>query len=322
MTSLSAMSLSHLKFRHLMLIVLLVDQGTLHKAAQVLNVSQPAVTGMLNDLERLLGLVLFERGRQGVAPTAATRAIVDRCRLMLHEFDHLVGTINRASSGEPTLLRVGIVPQAFVAFFPQTVERFRARGGCALQAREGTGRQLLDALLRGELDCVVGRLPGGGSSEDPGIAPLRFVKLYEEDICVVAGTGHPLAHDKSPTFEALAACDWVLQRPDSSVRAALAEAFLRQGHRLPAPVVESATYIQSLSLVANSQLLTVTPRRAAERQAALGLVRIVDIRLNVSPMQVGLITRQSATQLPAVALFQTCFVESVGAVDAVDGGLR
>lgn len=316
MTPVSAMSLSHLKFRHLMLIVLLVDLGTLHRAAQALNVSQPAVTGMLNDLERLLGLVLFERGRQGVAPTAATRTLVGRCRLMLSEFDDLVVTINRASAGEPELLRVGIVPQAFVAFFPQTVERFRRRGGCALQAREGTARQLLDALLKGEIDCVVGRLPAGGSSEDPGIAPLRFVKLYEEDICIVAGAGHPLCTATRPTFEALAACDWVLQRPDSSVRGALAEAFLRQGHRLPAPIVESATYIQSLSLVANSAFLTVAPRRAAERQAALGLVRIVDVRLNVSPMQVGLITRQSATQLPAVALFQTCFVESVDAVDA------
>ncbi|WP_420223285.1 hypothetical protein [Pigmentiphaga litoralis] len=77
--------------------------------------------------------------------------------------------------------------------------------------------------------------------------------------------------------------------------------------------MEAATYIQSLSLVANSQLLTVTPRRAAERQAALGLVRIVDIRLKISPMQVGLITRQSAAQLPAVALFQRCFADSVDA---------
>jgi DNA-binding transcriptional LysR family regulator len=315
MTSVSAMSLSHLKFRHLMLIVLLSDQGTLHKAAQVLNVSQPAVTGMLNDLERLLGLVLFDRGRQGVVPTAATRSIIDRCRLMLNEFDDLVAAINRVSAGEPASLRVGIVPQAFVAFFPQTVERFRHRGGCALRAREGTARQLLDALLKGELDCVVGRLPGGGSSEDPGIAALRFVKLYEEDICIVAGADHPLTAVKRPTFDTLAACDWVLQRPDSSVRGALAEAFLRQGLRLPAPVVESSTYIQSLSLVANSRLLTVAPRRAAERQAALGLVRIVDIQLNVSPMQVGLITRQSAAQLPAVALFHTCFIESVGAAE-------
>lgn len=294
-----------------MLIDLLVEHGTLHKVARILNITQPAATGMLNDLESLVGLKLFVRSRQGVAPTPAATALLGRCRTLLNEFEDLTVTIKRVGDGEQSLLRVGIVPQAFVAYFPQAVERFLQAGGCAITTREATARQLLDALLAGQLDCVVGRLPPGGMSQDQAEKPLNFVKLYEEDICIVAGPQNPLVGRKALSFQHLAVCQWVLQQPDSSVRGALAEAFLRKGVQLPNPVVETSTYIQNLSLVANSQLLTVAPRRAAEMQQSLGLVRILDVSLAVSPMQVGLISRASAVGMPALKLFQDCFVDSV-----------
>ena len=307
----SLMSLSYLRFRHLMLIDLLVEHGTLHKVAKILNITQPAATGMLNDLEALIGLTLFTRSRQGVAPTEAAAAVLNRCRIILNEFEDLTSTITRVAQGEQPLLRVGIVPQAFVAYFPQTVERFLQAGGCAITTREATARQLLDALLEGQLDCVVGRLPPSGMGSDHADKPLHFLKLYEEDICIVAGPDNPLVDQKSPSFQQLVECSWVLQQPDSSVRGALSEAFLRKGVQLPNPVVETSTYIQNLSLVANSQLLTVAPRRPAEMQQALGLVRILDVPLVVSPMQVGLISRASAGKMPALTLFQQCFVDSV-----------
>jgi DNA-binding transcriptional LysR family regulator len=60
-------SLSHLKLRHLMLVDYLMEHGTLHEAAKLLSISQPAATGMLNDLARLPGLVLFTRSRSGTS---------------------------------------------------------------------------------------------------------------------------------------------------------------------------------------------------------------------------------------------------------------
>ena len=306
-----SMALSYLKFRHLMLIDLLVEHGTLHKAAKCLSISQPATTAMLNDLEARIGLTLFVRSRQGVTPTEQAQAILSRCRTILNEFDDLTSTIARVSKGQQPLLRVGIVPQAFVAYFPKTVELFRQAGGCAIKTQEGTARQLLDALVEGHLDCVIGRLPNDGMAAAQADTPLTFVKLYEEEICVVAGPGNPLVDEATPSYETLAKCEWVLQRPDSSVRGALAEAFLRKGIQLPKPVVETSTYIQNLSIVANSSLLTVAPRRAAEMQQALGLVRILDLSLGVSPMQVGLITRASAGKITALSLFQECFIRSV-----------
>lgn len=309
------MALSHLKFRHLLLIELLIEQGTIHKAARQLNVSQPAATAMLNDLEGLLGMQLFVRSRQGVTPTENAQALLGRVRTILNEFDELSALIGRVASGRSSLLRVGVVPQAFIAYLPKAIDLFRHAGGCAIRTHEGTARELLDMLIAGELDCVIGRLPTAGSALAQAASQLSFVNLYQEEICIVVGPDNPAVGDTDISYEALALRQWVMQRPDSAVRAALAETFLRHGVQLPEPVVETSTYIQNMAIVAQSNLFTVAPRRAAAVHQERGLVRILDVALDVAPMQVCLIRRNSSQRDPALSLFQQAFLASVHAGD-------
>jgi DNA-binding transcriptional LysR family regulator len=307
----SPMALTHLKFRHLLLIQLLDSEGTIHKAAARLNISQPAATAMLNDLEALVGMPLFLRSRQGVVPTEQTRALLGRVRTVLNEFDELAAVIGRIAAGDTPLLRVGVVPQAFISYLPKAIDLFRQAGGCAIRTHEATARQLLDLLIAGELDCVIGRLPNASAALADGAQRLSFVSLYQEEVCIVVGPRNPAVHERGMDYASLAQREWVLQRPDSAIRSALAEAFLRHGVEPPQPVVETSTYIQNLAIVAQSNLFTVAPRRAALMQQDLGLVRILDIALDVVPMQVCLIRRKSSSQDPALSLFQDAFLQSV-----------
>ncbi|ANN65363.1 LysR family transcriptional regulator [Bordetella bronchialis] len=311
----SPMALSHLKFRHLLLVESLIEQGTIHKAAQRLNISQPAATAMLNDLEGLVGIPLFTRSRQGVTPTEQTHALLGRIRTILNEFDELSSVIGRVASGRSALLRVGVVPQAFIAYLPKAIDLFRQAGGCAIRTHESTARQLLDMLIAGELDCVIGRLPNASSALAHAASQLSFVNLYREEICIVVGPHNPAAGQRDIGYQDLARREWVMQRPDSAVRGALAETFLRHGVQPPEPVVETSTYIQNLAIVAQSDLFTVAPRRAAAMHQELGLVRILDLPLDVVPMQVCLIRRQSSNRDPALALFEQAFLDSVRSGD-------
>lgn len=304
-------SLSHLKLRHLLLVQFLLAHGTLHKAARLLSISQPAATGMLNDLERMLGLQLFARSRTGMTPTAATLRLVDKMRTLTHEFSDFAAAVERTAQGQELVLRVGVVPQAFIAHMPQAIERFRAAGGCALHAQEGTARQLLESLQAGELDAVVGRLPADGLPPGLTAADLSILPLYREEVCLVARPDHPILQVKRLTLKRLAQAQWVLQRPDSSVRRALADAFLREGLLPPQPAVETPTYIQNLAVVAGSQLLTVAPRRAAEQQAALGQVALLDFRLGIAPMEVSLLVRRNTQHNAMLARFKTALQESI-----------
>jgi DNA-binding transcriptional LysR family regulator len=307
----SPMALSHLKFRHLMLVLHLAEHGTLHKAARYLSISQPAATAMLSDLEALIGLRLFDRSRRGVAPTEQARALLDKARTILNEFSDFTLTIGRIAQGRGRVLRIGVIPQAFASYLPGVIERFRAIDGCAVKTAEATARQLLVQLLEGQLDCVVGRLPNEGLGEGHDVAELNFVSLYDEEICVVVGAAHKAAQRRKLSYPELAAREWVLQRRDSSVRRALNEAFLRRGIPPPDPVVETTNYIQSLTVVSTTKLFTVAPRRASEIQQRLGIVKILNFHLDIAPMQVCFINRKSAEGNQSMRRFRDCFSAAV-----------
>lgn len=311
MSTRSPLALSHLKFRHLMLIELLIREGTLRKVARHLNVSQPAATAMLNDLEDFIGLQLFVRNRQGVLPTEQTMAVASRVHTILNEFDELMSAIRRVAAGSDAMLRLGVVPQAFIRYLPKAIDLFQQEGGCSIRTREATSQELLELLLEGELDCVVGRLPSEGACLKAAAARLNFVDLYTDEVCVVVGPHNPAAAMTKVSYQFLAQCSWVMQRPQSGVRQALTEAFLRKGIFMPDPVIETSSYIQNLSIVANSGLFTVAPRSAAQAHQALGLVKILNIRLEVSPMQVCLITRKSSAGNSQLACFKEAFMQSL-----------
>jgi|GEM_PF-3561822 len=109
-----------------MLVDYLVEHGTLHKAAKLLSISQPAATGMLNDLERLLGLALFIRSRSGMTPACEMLRLLDKMRTLKREFGDFAAALEGLAQGSDLVLRVGAVPQAFVTYLPHTIARFRA----------------------------------------------------------------------------------------------------------------------------------------------------------------------------------------------------
>lgn len=300
-------SLSHLKFRHLQLITILLELGTLHKAARILNLSQPAVTSMLSDLESTMGVRLFERSHRGVQPTQACFEIVDSLQTLLNDFKNLSENVDRIRSGKEKFLRVGLVPQVFTTYFPRALSVFRDNGGCAIRTQEGTSKLLLAQLWEGKLDCVIGRLPIDGLPENVDIEALYLEDLYSENISIVTGGDKPDEGHYDSVFKWLASKEWILQRRDSSVRLAFNEAFMRAGVSPPAPVVETSNYIQSLALVSGSNYFTVAPTNAANSYQDNRSVHILEVDLKIAPMTVNCIIRTSSQNNEQVKLLISAF---------------
>ena len=84
------------------------------------------------------------------------------------------------------MLRVGVVPQAFTVLLPRAIEGFRQACGCHLHYGGRQRKSLLRGLLAGELDYVLAPAADVGKL-GRDIAPLTFVNLYEDDVCVGAG---------------------------------------------------------------------------------------------------------------------------------------
>ena len=95
---------ARLKTRQLLLLVAIGDEGNIHRAAEILNMSQPAASKLLKDLEDVLGISLFERLPRGMRPTWYGETMIRHARIALAS---LQPGAQRARSAEDRALRPG-----------------------------------------------------------------------------------------------------------------------------------------------------------------------------------------------------------------------
>jgi DNA-binding transcriptional LysR family regulator len=131
-----------------------------------------------------------------------------------------------------------------------------------VQIFDGSADRLLELLVAGQIDLLLGRLPSGAAN-GKSIDDLAQRVLYQGRLAVVASKSHPLSRRSKVPMEALFAWPWVLPSMQSTTRVALVDAFLRCGLAPPVPVVESPSFFYSLSLLAHTDLLTCWAHSAA-----------------------------------------------------------
>jgi DNA-binding transcriptional LysR family regulator len=281
-----------LRVRHFQLLQRLAGLGSMRKAAESLGVTQPAASAMLKEVETQLGVVLFARSRTGVTPTDEGKALLRRVRIVLNEVDALAEDLLDPLR-HPPVVRLGTVPHAHFGFLQGLAAHCIKAGRFRLRLQEGPSPMLLEMLLAGELDAVIGRLPTtSGSATFPAF--IRHRQLYEEPMCIACGVNHALAHARSITVDDLAACPWVLPSPESLSRRALEDAFLLHGQAAPTPLIEVSSFVYGLEMVARSDALTVAPGTAIRTPERLGLVRTLKTPLQMKPTSIYWMRRRSS----------------------------
>jgi DNA-binding transcriptional LysR family regulator len=295
-------ALGHLKVRHLRLLDLLARRGTLHRAAAELHISQPAATGMLNDIEALFGVPLFTRSRQGVALSPAGAGLLGPVRTLLNEFEALQERVDQARAGGSRTLRIGAVPHVFAWLLPRLGEELSKQENIVLYAIDGHSSPLLDLLIAGKLDCVIGRvnpewLLGEVSRQ------IHFEPLYEENMVFIAGASNPILKKRKLGYQDLLAESWVLPVRASTTRRAFIEAFLRHGLTPPDPKLETSSFLYNLTVAATSSMLTLAPRTGTLQYQEQGQVAQLRLPVEATPMAVNLITRVTTSADPTIGAF-------------------
>ena len=281
-----------LRVRHLMLVQRLAELGSMRKAAESLNVTQPAASAMLKEVESQLGTTLFARSRTGVTPTDVGKALLRRVRIVLNEVDALAEDL-RDPLGHRPLVRLGTVPHAHLGILQGLAAYCVKAGQFRLRLQEGPSPLLVEMLLAGELDAFIGRLPTTpGSTTFPAV--IRHQHLYEEPMCIACGVNHRLARARHITVDDLGACHWVLPSQESLSRRALEGAFLLHGLAAPTPLLEVSSFVYGLEMVAHSSVLTVAPRTAIRTFERQGLVRILKTALQMKPTPIYWMRRRSS----------------------------
>jgi DNA-binding transcriptional LysR family regulator len=159
------------------------------RAAERLNLTQPPVTQAIAQLERVLGVRLFDRTRRRVALTPAGEALLPEARELLARARRLPEWARQAAAGEVGRVRLAFVSTIGFMPLPRWVRDFRAAfAQVAMELQESTGDVQLPALARGDIDAgVVLHAPGAAP---PGLAQLT---LAREPLVLALPAAHPLA---------------------------------------------------------------------------------------------------------------------------------
>jgi DNA-binding transcriptional LysR family regulator len=283
--------LDQLRIKQLRFLSLLAAQGSLAATAEQLSMTPSAASMMLKEIEGLFGTKLFERKGRGMAPTDEGQALLPRCATVLGE----VGAMGSALHGPGSpLLRIGAFPHTTTTVLPGLVRRLLgAQPAWRLQIVDGNAQHLLQGLLDGEIDLLLGRLPRTlpGQAAMDGLAQRV---LYEGRLSVVAARNHPLAGRRSLALPELLDWPWILPGLASTTRAALMDQFQRQGLTPPLPVVESPSFFYSLAVVANTELLTCCAHSAALQSGHA--TSILPVSIGPDPTPVAMVWRKASAQ--------------------------
>src|SRR4051812_44257934 len=151
---------ANFKPRHLQLLVAMDEFRNIRKVADHVNVTQPAVSKALAEMEKGLGARLFERTSRGINPTVYGECMIRHARTMLLGLNQARDELRGLMSGSHGKTTIGALPAATPALVPASLALFKHRSpATTVLVREATMDVLLSELRQGQLDLVVGTLP-------------------------------------------------------------------------------------------------------------------------------------------------------------------
>jgi LysR family hydrogen peroxide-inducible transcriptional activator len=172
--------------RQLQYFVAVADAGRFIDAADRLSVSQPSLSAQIADMEAELGIVLFERGRSGVALTPLGADLITRARLILRDVEDFRAAA-RQSDGQLTgRLQLGVVPSIGPYLLPDAAKRLHAMfPELRLAVKEERTVDLGIHLSDGRLDAVI-----SNAADHPNMCAME---LFREQLWVSMSSEDPLA---------------------------------------------------------------------------------------------------------------------------------
>lgn len=262
--------LNRLRMRQVALLLAIEENGTLGAAAREIGMTQPAATKMLNELEETLGQKLFDRVGRVLRLNAAGQRAMLSFRGMRGTLEQLQRELHELRLGSAGRLFIGSIMAASPTFLTRALAKLKQQYPLLSVAIEvGTSDKLMGQLDEGELDVVIGRVPGEAGG-------YQFRPLSEEPISVVCAPEHPLTKVRAPVFSRLREYPWVLQPEGSPMRDVIVQEFLEHHVQLPTGLLETSSTLITIHLVTHTQMIAALPKSVAmgfQRHRMLGLVK-------------------------------------------------
>ncbi|HBQ2725411.1 TPA: LysR family transcriptional regulator [Klebsiella pneumoniae] len=297
-----------IRLRHLHTFVAVAQQGTLGRAAETLNLSQPALSKTLNELEQLTGTRLFERGRLGAQLTLVGEQFLTHAVKVLDALNSAGQALNRKEGLNNDIVRIGALPTAALGILPTVIGQFhKQQKDITLQVATMNNTMLLAGLKSGEIDIGIGRM-----SDPELMSGLHYELLFLESLKLVVRPGHPLLQE---TVTLSRVMEWpVVVSPKGTVPRQNAEALLQsQGCKMPAGCIETLSASLSRQLTVDYDYVWFVPSGAVKDDLRRGVLTALPIATQGAGEPIGILTRVDATLTPGTQTLLSAIRKSMPA---------
>lgn len=287
------------------------------RAAEALNVTQPAVSKQIADLERIIGVPLFKRDRNRLYLTAIGEQFANHARQMLDHLDRAVFDVEAMASGVSGSVSIGVVSSVAPTLLPQTIALFKRSAPKAnISITDGHFVSLLPLLESGALDLLIARV------WQPQTLPgIEQETLFSEPLVVVGGRDNPLAENVHLTWSDVASSPWIVPQSNSVARDAVDALFARNGLAPPDNTIASLSITLNLAVMKSMPALALFPRQLAQTHAARG--EIVALPLDTQGFLSEARCFWRGDQLTAngtLSLFVKCLRQSTAGLNTIPVG--
>jgi DNA-binding transcriptional LysR family regulator len=288
-----------MKLQDLHVLMTVVQAGSMGKAAQRLNSTQPNVSRSISELEHAVGVRLLDRHRHGVHPTAYGRALLDGGVVVFDELRQVVKNIEFLADPTAGEVRIGSPPPLAAGFVSAVIDRLsRRHPHIVFQLVAAQTEILYRELNERNVDFLIAERFGPLADEQ-----LGFELLYDEAYAVVVAAENPWARRRKVELAELLNEPWVLPPPDSAPGSVAKEAFRASGLEYPRVTVVTFPREVRMSLLATGRFLTIAPISASKFPTTRPELRVLPVRLPIPHVPYGVVTLRNRTLSPVAKLF-------------------
>jgi DNA-binding transcriptional LysR family regulator len=288
-----------LKLQDLHVLMTVAQAGSMGRAAQRLNTTQPNISRAIADLEHALGVRLLDRHHRGIAPTEYGRALLDCGSAVFDDLRQGVKKIEYLADPGAGEVRIGsssFIAENFVSAVIKRLTRRFPRIVFHLVTAEEIDT-LHRELSQRNVDLVIARRVGLLASEE-----FAFETLYESSFAVVAGARSPWIRRRPVALAELADEPWLLPPPEGALGPFYLELFRANGLGYPRTTVFAAPAGVRLGLLATARFLTIVPISVL-RFSRRPEIKVLPVKLRYARVPFGIVTLKTRMISPVAKLF-------------------
>jgi len=288
-------AVQHLQLKQFRQLLTIAKTGSIRQAAEILSISQPALSRSIRRIEDSLSVKLLNRGPRGVRLTEFGQTLVDYGKQIEFSVRFAGEEIEELRGKKEGDVRLGIGPYEGVSVVHIAIDHLlKRRPDAQVSVMENNFDVLATALLDGEIDIMLGPSLAGKKT-----AGLKTEILAETEVVFAVRTEHPLAQLDHVSLESICEADWVLPTLQTRAETFFDNFFINEGHAPPKGPIIMAPGPASIALLKRRDLVTMISRELIQEELTSKKIKILPVSNKALTLPLQLTTREFGKLGPA-----------------------